>query len=46
MLNKFSTYKKVTLWYWAPELFLGIRSYSSKIDVWLVKGLGLANIKY
>lgn len=36
MVNKLSTTKVVTLWYRAPELLLGLRSYSSKIDVWSV----------
>lgn len=28
------TYKVVTLWYRAPELLLGCKTYSDKIDVW------------
>lgn len=24
----------VTLWYWAPEILLGLRNYDEKIDVW------------
>lgn len=28
------TYKVVTLWYRAPELLLGYKTYSDKIDVW------------
>lgn len=33
-LKKLSTVKVVTLWYRAPELILGIRGYSPKVDVW------------
>lgn len=33
-LKKLSTTKVVTLWYRAPELILGIRGYSPKVDVW------------
>ena len=28
------TVKVVTLWYRAPELLLGVRNYSTKIDMW------------
>lgn len=35
-LKKLSTVKVVTLWYRAPELLLGIRGYSPKVDVWSV----------
>lgn len=35
-LKKLSTVKVVTLWYRAPELILGIRGYSPKVDVWSV----------
>lgn len=28
------TYKVVTLWYRAPELLLGLKAYSDKIDIW------------
>lgn len=28
------TYKVVTLWYRAPELLLGYKAYTDKIDVW------------
>lgn len=35
-LTKLSTLKVVTLWYRAPELLLGQRNYSTKIDVWSV----------
>jgi serine/threonine protein kinase len=35
-LRKLSTVKVVTLWYRAPELVLGIRGYSPKVDVWSV----------
>ena len=30
----FLTVKVVTIWYRAPELFLGLRNYSTKIDMW------------
>jgi cyclin-dependent kinase 12/13 len=30
------TYKVVTLWYRAPELILGCKNYSDKIDVWSI----------
>ena len=30
------TYKVVTLWYRAPELLLGNKSYNHKIDVWSI----------
>jgi serine/threonine protein kinase len=35
-LRKLSTVKVVTLWYRAPELLLGIRGYSPKVDIWSV----------
>ena len=35
-LKKLSTVKVVTLWYRAPELLLGVRGYSPKVDVWSV----------
>ena len=35
-LRKMSTVKVVTMWYRAPELLLGIRGYSTKVDVWSV----------
>jgi serine/threonine protein kinase len=28
------TYKVVTLWYWAPELLLGLWNYDAWIDIW------------
>jgi cyclin-dependent kinase 12/13 len=30
------TYKVVTLWYRAPELILGCKNYTDKIDVWSI----------
>ena len=30
------TYKVVTLWYRAPELLLGFKSYNHKVDVWSI----------
>ena len=36
MITKLSTTKVVTMWYRAPELLLGVRNYSHKIDVWSV----------
>lgn len=30
------TYKVVTLWYRAPELLLGCKSYNHKVDIWSI----------
>ena len=30
------TYKVVTLWYRAPELLLGCKTYNHKVDVWSI----------
>ena len=35
-LKKLSTVKVTTMWYRAPELLLGIRGYSPKVDIWSV----------
>lgn len=35
-LESIFTYKVVTLWYRAPELLLGHKHYSNKIDVWSI----------
>ncbi len=35
-LAQFSTVKVCTMWYRAPELFLGYKNYMSNIDVWSV----------
>jgi serine/threonine protein kinase len=35
-LKRFSTVKVATMWYRAPELLLGIRGYSPKVDIWSV----------
>lgn len=35
-LENVFTYKVVTLWYRAPELILGCKNYSDKIDVWSI----------
>jgi serine/threonine protein kinase len=35
-LQKLSTTRVVTLWYRAPELLLGIKQYTPKVDVWAV----------
>jgi serine/threonine protein kinase len=32
--ENYFTYKVVTLWYRAPELLLGCKNYTDKIDVW------------
>jgi len=28
------TWKVVTLWYWAPEILLGIGTYGTEVDIW------------
>lgn len=33
-LTKFSTTNVVTMWYRAPELFFGLKTYSTNIDIW------------
>jgi len=33
-LAKFSTTLVVTMWYRAPELFYGMKTYSTNIDIW------------
>lgn len=33
-LSKFSTTLVVTMWYRAPELFLGLKNYTTNIDIW------------
>jgi serine/threonine protein kinase len=35
-LESFFTYKVVTLWYRAPELLWGCKTYNNKIDVWSI----------
>jgi serine/threonine protein kinase len=35
-LKKLSTTRVVTMWYRAPELLLGVKSYSVKVDIWSV----------
>ena len=35
-LESYLTYKVVTLWYRAPELLLGCKTYGDKIDVWSI----------
>lgn len=33
-LSKFSTTLVVTMWYRAPELFFGLKNYTTNIDIW------------
>ena len=35
-LQKYSTTLVATLWYRAPELILGVRTYDTKVDIWSV----------
>ena len=35
-LSALSTVKVCTMWYRAPELFLGYKNYTSNIDIWSV----------
>ena len=35
-MRPYATTKVVTMWYRAPELFFGMKNYTTKIDVWSV----------